>query len=140
MKIPTLLLAGTLVSTGAISAVALARGRATAAASFTDEGPRHPGPDSARVELFLGGLRAADPILCQMVADQLGNFWSSYGAHQVGLLADDSRSWESARDSLEHAERLSTEEDGDHDSVGHVENAGDQPAHEDRLQRSCSHA
>src|ERR1043165_2219505 len=61
---------------------------------------RHAGPDSARVEAFLGSLRAADPMICEMVADQVRNFWNSDGDFGVGLLSDASRSWEAARDSL----------------------------------------
>ena len=48
-------------------------------------------PDSARVDLYVTALRNADPMLCEMMADQLGNFWTSYGAYGVGLLADASR-------------------------------------------------
>ncbi len=61
---------------------------------------KRPGPDSARVESYLGALRAADPMLCEMVVDQVGNFWNSSGEFRVGLLSDGSRSWEVSRDSL----------------------------------------
>ncbi len=60
----------------------------------------HPGPDSARVETYLNALRSTDPMLCEMIVDQVGNFWNTSGEYRLGLLADASRNWERARDSL----------------------------------------
>lgn len=41
------------------------------------------GADSARVARFLTALAAADPVLCEMVSDQVGNFWMS--DHELGI-------------------------------------------------------
>src|ERR1041384_2123888 len=87
-----------LALTGAATGLALTRS-APNPEGFHERN-HHAGPDSARVEAFLSGLQAAAPMLCEMLADQVGNFWNSSGEFGVGLLADGSRSWESARDSL----------------------------------------
>src|SRR5262245_64153596 len=58
------------------------------------------GPDSARVVAFFATLRTTDPMLCDMVTDQLGNFWTSGGREGVGQLSDGRRTWEPIRDSL----------------------------------------
>ncbi len=75
-------------------------GSAGSAVVLHSDRDRSAGPDSARVEALLGALHAADPMVCEMVVDQVGNFWNSSGAFRLGLLGDGSRSWESARDSL----------------------------------------
>jgi HEAT repeat protein len=102
MKPSTVLLAATLALTGAASALALAGSQGTPALAGSSPGdePHHAGPDSTRIEAFLGALHAADPMICEMVADQLGNFWSSDGEYGIGALAETSRNWEPARDSL----------------------------------------
>ncbi len=102
MKASSILLTGALALTGAASAVALARGavQGNDAVIWTGDDDDHAGPDSARVEMFLGALHAADPMLCEMVADQLGNFWSSEGDYGIGGLADAARGWRQTRDSL----------------------------------------
>lgn len=99
MKTSSVLLAASLTLTGVASAVALAsNGPVLAGGMFHER--RHAGPDSARVEAFLGALHATDPMICEMVTDQLGNFWSSSGDDGVGLIDGVSRSWEESRDSL----------------------------------------
>jgi len=100
MKTSTVLLAAGLALIGVASAVSLGNGSARLALGGSEGESRHAGPDSARVEAFFGALHAADPMLCDMVADQLGNFWNSEGDERVGTLADATRSWEPARDSL----------------------------------------
>lgn len=102
MKISSMLLAAALTLTGVASAVAIARQTAVISGEIS-HGDRHPGPDSARVEAFLGALSATEPMICEMVTDQLGNFWSSWGDEGVGQLADASRNWEPVRDSLASA-------------------------------------
>ncbi|NOT09336.1 MAG: HEAT repeat domain-containing protein, partial [Gemmatimonadales bacterium] len=102
MRASTVVLAAALTITGAAGAVGLARGSGDAviAGSFSHDDERRAGPDSARVEAFFRSLHAADPMLCEMVADQLGNFWSSMGDDMIGSLADGARRWEPVRDSL----------------------------------------
>ena len=100
MRSTTALVVAALTVTGGASALALAGGGGISFGSDWDHGSHHAGPDSARVEAFLGALHATAPMVCEMVTDQLGNFWSSEGDDGLGSLADASRNWEPARDSL----------------------------------------
>ena len=99
MRSTTALVVAALTVTGGASALALAGG-GISFGSDSGHGPHHAGPDSARVEAFLGALHSTAPMVCEMVTDQLGNFWSSEGDDGIGSLADASRNWEPARDSL----------------------------------------
>jgi len=47
-----------------------------------------PGPDSAQVEALLAGLGRADPVVCEMAVDNLGNFWGGWARREVGALHD----------------------------------------------------
>jgi hypothetical protein len=33
------------------------------------------GPDSARIVSFLTVMRTGDPLVCELLSDQVGNFW-----------------------------------------------------------------
>src|ERR1051326_7000875 len=95
--LPVLLLAaGGVAGAGA---GALVRDRA-ARAGRIQEPARKDGPDSARVKAFLGALRQADPMICEMLADQVSNFWNPSGFFAMGFPPDGDRRWERARDSL----------------------------------------
>jgi HEAT repeat protein len=98
MRASSVVLIAGLALTGVASAVTLST-RSSLIAAAAHEG-RHAGPDSARVEAFFGALHAADPMVCDMVVDQLGNFWNSAGDDGVGTFADGTRGWEPTRDSL----------------------------------------
>jgi len=84
----------------AVVALGMTGAEGVTTAMVSRDRDRSPGPDSARVEAYLGALKATDRMLCEMVVDQVGNFWNSSGDFRVGLLADGSRTWEPARDSL----------------------------------------
>lgn len=90
---------------GATAAVLLGGGIALASSSsapslaFSDE-PEHRGPDSARVAKFLDAVATADPVLCEMVADQIGNYWFSGDGQGIGRLADARAQAASAKDSV----------------------------------------
>src|SRR5688572_29670923 len=62
--------------------------------------PRRAGPDSTRVAALFATLGGGDPVICEMIADQLGNFWWSEGGTGVGQLADTRRSARLGKDSL----------------------------------------
>lgn len=59
-----------------------------------------PGPDSARVDAFLRALASTDPMLCEMVTDQLGNFWWTDGELGAGRFADARVEARAAKDSI----------------------------------------
>jgi HEAT repeat protein len=69
----------------------------TASASWDDE---RPGPDSARVAMLLDAMSRTDPAVCEMLSDQVGNFWSSYGEWGIGQLSDARTGARAARDSI----------------------------------------
>ena len=51
-------------------------------------GGDRPGPDSAQVSAFLTAMGRADPIVCEMAVDQLGNSWGRWGGGAPGGLRD----------------------------------------------------
>jgi HEAT repeat protein len=59
-----------------------------------------PGPDSARVVRLLDALGKTDPLVCEMLADQVGNFWTNEGSTGIGRFADAARALYNAKDSL----------------------------------------
>lgn len=89
---------------GTVAALLLGGGIALASASSTsvtvNDEPRHRGPDSARVAQFLDAVAAADPVLCELVSDQLGNFWFNGDANGIGRFADARSSAFLAKDSV----------------------------------------
>ena len=59
-----------------------------------------PGPDSGRVAILLDALGRTDPIVCELIGDQLGNFWWG-GEHEgVGRLAAAPVNVQLAKDSI----------------------------------------
>ena len=58
------------------------------------------GPDSARVATLIGALGQADPLVCDMLADQIGNFWTDAGRYGIGRLSDSPVGVLAAKDSL----------------------------------------
>jgi HEAT repeat protein len=60
-----------------------------------------PGADSARVATLLNALARTDPVICDLIGDQLGNFW--WGGHPGGGRLgrfDDAPNVQGAKDSL----------------------------------------
>ncbi|MDX2056333.1 MAG: HEAT repeat domain-containing protein [Gemmatimonadales bacterium] len=64
------------------------------------QGPAERGPDSTQVAAFLDLLAAAEPGLCQDVADAFGNFWWSRRELGIGELSDRPTAGMARRDSL----------------------------------------
>ncbi len=92
-------------------ALILAAGAATAATAATVarrgpaapaelQEPVRPGPDSARVASLLASVERIDPVACEMLSDQVGNFWWSDGGVGVGQFADVRTAARAAKDSL----------------------------------------
>lgn len=61
---------------------------------------KHPGPDSARVAMLMDAMAHTDPAVCEMLSDQIGNFWSSYGEWGIGQLSDARTGARAAKDSI----------------------------------------
>ena len=62
-------------------------------------GGDRPGADSARVAALLNALTRTDPVICDLIGDQLGNFWWSNGGGGLGRFGD-APSVQGAKDSL----------------------------------------
>lgn len=59
-----------------------------------------PGADSARIAMMLDALGKTDPLVCDLIGDQLGNFWTSGRTAGLGRLADAPATLQPAKDSL----------------------------------------
>jgi len=59
-----------------------------------------PGPDSGRVAILIDALGHTDPVVCELLADQLGNFWVGGGRDGVGRLAAAPATVQIAKDSV----------------------------------------
>ena len=59
-----------------------------------------PGPDSARVAMLLDAMSRTDPAVCEMLSDQIGNFWNSSGEWGIGELSDAKLAARAAKDSI----------------------------------------
>ncbi len=92
-------LIGVLLTLGVGSAATTVALRQEPAVAAMQE-PRRPGPDSARVASLFATLTSADPIACEMIADQIGNFWWSDGGVGVGQLSDTRPAARLAKDSV----------------------------------------
>jgi len=81
---------------------ATAVGVATHAARTADggNGRGRPGADSARVATLLTALGKTDPVVCDLIGDQLGNFWMGGEPGGLGRFADSPSGVQGAKDSL----------------------------------------
>ena len=90
--------------------------------------PKQRGPDARRGEIDRGRAQGDEEVKTEAEG------------RRAEAAFERARPEESARDSLEHAQGPATKEQRDHDGVGDVESACDQPADYDRLQRPRAHA
>ena len=58
------------------------------------------GADSARVAMLLAALGRTDPLICDMIGDQLGNFWMGHNSGSLGRFSDAPTGLQGAKDSL----------------------------------------
>src|SRR4051812_47105718 len=70
-----------------------------APAPIAHGGHVRPGADSARVARLLTGLAHTDPVVCDLIGDQLGNFWMGSDDARLGRFAD-APDVQGAKDSL----------------------------------------
>ena len=100
MRALTIVLASAVLGAGAAGAAIELR---PGAGSFTGQPGRdhdRPGPDSARVAMLLDALGRTDPLLCDLLGDQIGNFWNSGERDGIGRLAAAPPSLRAAKDSI----------------------------------------
>ena len=99
MRTVSAFLLSTALGAGALGAAVTMRPSAPPA-SPTEEWDRRPGPDSGRVAIMLDALGRTDPIVCEMIADQIGNFWTDGERASVGRFAAEPAAQRAAKDSI----------------------------------------
>ena len=77
MRLPLMLAVSAVVGVAAIGAATTLK-----SPTVTNNWPMRrdhdrPGPDSARVAQLFASLQATDPVICELIADQVGNFWNA---------------------------------------------------------------
>jgi hypothetical protein len=88
-----------LAAAGGATAVGLANHASRASLRTVGDGRGRYGADSARVATLLNALARTDPVICDLIGDQLGNFW--WGGHEGRLgRFDDAPNVQGAKDSL----------------------------------------
>lgn len=99
---PILLLVGVLGAGSAAAATTMLTLVPEGAPSVTagDWNDGRPGPDSARVAILLDAMAATDPVACEMLSDQVGNFWWGGDEWGIGRLADARQGVGAAKDSV----------------------------------------
>ena len=94
------LLVGALAAATYTATAARTIAREREAAQGIEEDSARAGPDSARVAKLLDALGKTDRLICDLVADQLGNFWWDGDRHGLGAFADAVPASRAAKDSL----------------------------------------
>jgi len=59
-----------------------------------------PGPDSGRVAKMLDALAKTDPLVCELIAEQVGNSWWHDGREGIGRFNDASTRALAAKDTI----------------------------------------
>jgi HEAT repeat protein len=98
-----LLLAGVIGAGSAATAAGMltsTHGNVTVDAAARTRDDSRPGPDSARVAMLLDAISRTDPAVCEMLSDQIGNFWNSSGEWGIGELSDARPGVRAAKDSI----------------------------------------
>jgi HEAT repeat protein len=100
MRTVAALLISTAVGAGAIGAAVKLNQPLQAFISEHDWERNRPGPDSGRVAILIDALAHTDPVVCELIGDQLGNFWWSGAESGVGRLAASTTTLQAAKDSI----------------------------------------
>src|SRR5215208_1018757 len=99
MRAIPVILASAALGAGAIGAAVRLSPASPPRASHEDWN-RRAGPDSGRVAIMLDALGRTDPLVCELIGDQLGNFWNGGEHSGVGRLAGAPASLGAAKDSM----------------------------------------
>lgn len=101
---PALVLVGVLLGGSAVATATMLTiaGPHAGQSSITigDWDNERPGPDSARVAMMLDAMQRTDPVACEMLSDQIGNFWWGSGDWDIGRLHDARGAVRAAKDSV----------------------------------------
>ena len=99
MRAITMTVLAAALSAGAVGAAVTLKPTATSTESAGDH-DRRAGPDSGRVAILLDALGKTDPVVCELLGDQIGNFWNGGERGGVGRLAATPASLQAAKDSI----------------------------------------
>ena len=99
MRTISLVLVSAAFGAGAIGA-AVGFDMGSPATPVQEDWDRRPGPDSGRVAMMLDALGRTDAVVCELIADQIGNFWNGGERAGVGRLAAAPRTILAAKDSI----------------------------------------
>lgn len=99
MRTISLMLVSAALGAGVIGA-AVGFDMGSPAAPVQEDWDRRPGPDSGRVAMMLDALGRTDPVVCELIADQIGNFWNGGERAGVGRLAAAPGATLAAKDSI----------------------------------------
>jgi len=80
--------------------LSLAAGATVHTTSEGGPGGGRAGADSARVATLLSALARTDPVICDLIGDQLGNFWIGADPARLGRFSDAPTGIQGAKDSL----------------------------------------
>lgn len=100
MRILTALVATAVLGAGAVGTAVAVNSASNSQVSGGEWEHRRQGPDSARVAILLDALGRTDPVVCEMIGDQIGSFWSSGDRGGVGRFAGASTALQAAKDSM----------------------------------------
>ncbi|MBW8771560.1 MAG: HEAT repeat domain-containing protein, partial [Gemmatimonadetes bacterium] len=100
MRVITLAVLSAVVGAGAVGAAVTLKPAASPAESRVDHDGGRPGPDSGRVAILLDALGKTDPVVCELLGDQIGNFWNGGERGGVGRLAATPVALQAAKDSI----------------------------------------
>jgi HEAT repeat protein len=89
-----------LAAVGGVTAIGLASRDTRGTVHTIASGPGRGGADSARVAALLSALGRTDPVVCDLIGDQLGNFWVGGSGHDLGRFSDAPAGIQGAKDSL----------------------------------------
>lgn len=93
------LLSGVLVTVAGAAVVSRSNTARSAILNVADHDDAHPGPDSLRVASLLNAFRTSDPIVCELIADRIGNSWGNHD-DGVGRFDDARAKLDAAKDSI----------------------------------------
>ncbi len=77
MRLPLMLAVSAVVGAAAIGAATTLKSPAAVSDWPATRDHERAGPDAARVAQLFASLQATDPVICELIADQVGNFWGS---------------------------------------------------------------
>ena len=102
MKPLVVLLAAAGVGTAAAAGTMITIAGPAAPQSITigDWNDERPGPDSSRVARLLVTMGQTDPVACEMLSDQIGNFWWGGDEWGIGRFSDARTDVRAAKDSV----------------------------------------